>query len=132
MAGRPRPINKKIRVQLGHTLSAYADQRGWDQSTFARHTERGGPDGTGVSQTFIGRLQHAGAGCSLDILYELGRALRVPYWQLLIPNRAASPADPHRLEALVLAYLNGDATDRAALDRIAANIETPTNKAPRE
>jgi transcriptional regulator with XRE-family HTH domain len=67
-----------VRATLAANIKACLEHLEWSESELARRS--------GVSQKQVNNIVRERNGCSVEALHELGRALGVPYWLLLIPN----------------------------------------------
>ena len=67
-----------VRATLAENVRRCLDEREWSESELARRS--------GVSQKQVNNIVRERNGCSVEALHELGQALGVPYWLLLMPN----------------------------------------------
>ena len=73
-----------VRAMLADNVRRCLDEREWSESELARRS--------GVSQKQVNNIVRRRNGCSVEALHEIGRALRVPYWLLLMPEMGRAEA----------------------------------------
>jgi transcriptional regulator with XRE-family HTH domain len=88
---------------------------------------------SGVSQKQINNTARDRTGTGIEIMTQIAYALGVSAYQLLIPNRFANddPAEPVKLDSLIVAYLNATPEERGAFDVIAKSLDKNNRKADR-
>ncbi len=68
----------EVRATLARNVRSCLEVLEWSQSELARRS--------GVSQKQVNNIVRERNGCGVEALHELGRALGVPYWLLLMPD----------------------------------------------
>jgi len=81
--GSPNIHVPAVRAILAENIRTYLDEIQWSESELARRS--------GVSQKQVNNIVRRRNGCSVEALHEIGAALRVPYWLLLMPGLGRSP-----------------------------------------
>ena len=76
--GSPIISVSTVRATLAENVRRCLDEREWSESELARRS--------GVSQKQVNNIVREQNGCGVEALHELGRALGVPYWLLLMPG----------------------------------------------
>lgn len=107
--------NPKVRHQLAVTIRTLLQKNQWSEAELGRRS--------GVSQKHINNIVREKDGCTVECLAALAKTFNIPAWQLLVWGRAASNADPFRLEKLAVGYLNSDEATRSVMDRIVADAK---------
>jgi transcriptional regulator with XRE-family HTH domain len=82
--GSPNIQSAAVRQTLSVNVRACLLERRWSESELARRS--------GVSQKQINNIVRQRTGCGVELLHELGRALGVPYWLLLVPSLGQATA----------------------------------------
>lgn len=113
--GSPTTQDPFVRHVFGQNLRAELNRREWSESELGRRS--------GVSQKQVNNITNERNGCSVESLHFIARALHVPAWWLLLHGASESEALPSRAERTLLAYMTCTPAERAALDRIVADIE---------
>lgn len=81
--GSPNISAPEVRAMLAANIRDCLDRLEWSESELARRS--------GVSQKQVNNIVRQRNGCSVEALYELGRALGVPPWLLLMPEMGRTP-----------------------------------------
>lgn len=76
--GSPNISVPKVRAMLAANVRECLRRVEWSESELARRS--------GVSQKQVNNIVRERNGCSVEALHELGRALGVPFWLLLVPG----------------------------------------------
>ena len=74
-----------VRATLAENVRNCLNEREWSQSELARRS--------GVSQKQVNNIVRERNGCSVEALHEIGVALRVPFWLLLMPDMGRTVPD---------------------------------------
>lgn len=74
----------EVRETLARNVRSCLEVLEWSQSELARRS--------GVSQKQVNNIVRERNGCSVEALYEIGVALSVPFWLLLMPNMGRAVA----------------------------------------
>ena len=84
--GSPNIRVHEVRETVSRNIRACLEALEWSESELARRS--------GVSRKQVNNIVRQRNGCSVEALHEIGVALRVPYWLLLMPamGRAALAA----------------------------------------
>jgi transcriptional regulator with XRE-family HTH domain len=95
---RSRRAVGPLRVFLGRRLQAIRTERGWSQKELGRRS--------GLSGKFVGEVERGYKSISVDSLYAVAGALKVPLTAFtdVPPGNAAHGIELHRIVALVLAH----------------------------
>lgn len=83
--GSPNISVPSVRATLAANVRACLEQLEWSESELARRS--------GVSQKQVNNIVRRRNGCSVEALHELGQALGLPFWLLLMPNLGRSRAE---------------------------------------
>lgn len=113
--GSPTIHDPVARHVLGQNLRSELNKREWSESELSRRT--------GVSQKQVNNIVRERNGCSVEALHYIARAMSLPTWWLTLDGASESEALPSRAERVMRSYLSCSAAERAAFDRIAADIE---------
>jgi XRE family transcriptional regulator, regulator of sulfur utilization len=94
---RSRRAVGPLRVFLGRRLQALRYERGWSQKELGRRS--------GLSGKFVGEVERGYKSISVDSLYAIAAALKVPLTAFTdLPDGAAGQiAELHRIVALITA-----------------------------
>jgi plasmid maintenance system antidote protein VapI len=76
--GSPNISVPAVLETLAANLRACLDEREWSENELARRS--------GVSQKQVNNIVRQRTGCGVEVLHELGRALGIQYWLLLLPS----------------------------------------------
>jgi transcriptional regulator with XRE-family HTH domain len=95
---RSRRAVGPLRVFLGRRLQAIRAERGWSQKELGRRS--------GLSGKFVGEVERGYKSISIDSLYSVAAALKVPLTAFtdVPPGGANHAIELHRIIALVLAH----------------------------
>lgn len=89
MPVRMAPISKGIRAQVGQRLKELRDSYRITQEQLAERAGR--------SYKFIGEIERGKANPSLDVIYDLAKALNIePYELLVVPGREGGAQSVYR------------------------------------
>ncbi|PYM83944.1 MAG: hypothetical protein DME09_09585 [Candidatus Rokuibacteriota bacterium] len=89
-------VSPRLRKFLGQRLRTLRKQRGWSQRALGRHS--------GLSGKFIGEVERGEKSISVDSLYGVSRALKVPLRTLTDAPSDRTPVPSEDAEKL-LAFL---------------------------
>ena len=74
-----------VRATLAANVKSCLKHLEWSESELARRS--------GVSQKQVNNIVRRRNGCGVEALHEIGVALGVPFWLLLVPNLGRTVAD---------------------------------------
>jgi transcriptional regulator with XRE-family HTH domain len=83
--GSPNISVPTVRATLAANVKACLDRLEWSESELSRRS--------GVSQKQVNNIVRERNGCSVEALHEIGVALRVPFWLLLMPDMGRTVPD---------------------------------------
>lgn len=109
--GSPNIIDRGVRHLVAQNIRHYLRQNEWSEAELARRS--------GVSQKQVNNIVRQRYGCSVEALFIIARAFRVPAYQLIIAGRSESDALPTELDRVIVAYLNGDEVARRKISKAA-------------
>jgi transcriptional regulator with XRE-family HTH domain len=102
--GSPTIKNPLVRHLVAQNVRHHLARLEWSEAELGRRS--------GVSQKQVNNIVRERYGCTIEALFEMARAFRVPPYSLIIPGVAESDASPSQLDDVIVAFLNGDAKKR--------------------
>ena len=80
----------EVRETLARNIQTCLHVLEWSESELARRS--------GVSQKQVNNIVRERNGCSVEALHEIGVALRIPFWLLLVPNMGRTVPNSQTIE----------------------------------
>ncbi len=102
--GSPTIKNALVRHLVAQNVRHHLHAREWSEAELGRRS--------GVSQKQVNNITRERYGCSVEAIFEIARAFRMPAYQLLITGISESDASTDQLDQVVVGFLNADARKR--------------------
>lgn len=105
--GSPTIKNPLVRHLVAQNVRHLLHVNEWSESELARRS--------GVSQKQVNNIVRERYGCTIEALFEMARAFRVPPYSMIIAGVSEAGADLSKLDEIVVAYLQADARKRGRM-----------------
>jgi transcriptional regulator with XRE-family HTH domain len=98
--GSPTITNPLVRHMIAQNLRHLLHINEWSETELSRRS--------GVSQKQVNNIVRERYGCSVEAVFEMARAFKVPAYALLMPGLQESGDDLRHLDQLVLKFRTGN------------------------
>lgn len=105
--GSPNIKDPLVRHLVAQNVRHLLHLNEWSESELARRT--------GISQKQVNNIVRERYGCTIEALFEIARAFRVPAFAMLVTGMSETDADFDKLDQLVVSYLNADRRKRSRM-----------------
>jgi transcriptional regulator with XRE-family HTH domain len=105
--GSPTIKNPLVRHLVAQNVRHHLSMREWSESELARRS--------GVSQKQVNNITRERYGCTIEALFEMARAFRVPPYSMIIPGISESDASLDQLDKVIVGFLTGSEKTRRKL-----------------